>query len=111
MTQKNPYQVIKHQHVTEKAVMLQQLKDSDSSSCLRRCEAPKYVFIVDPTATKTEIAGAVEEIYKDKNVKVVAVNTISVKGKPRRMRGYRGKRSGFKKAVVTLAKGDTLDDL
>ncbi len=111
MTRKDPYQVIKHQHVTEKATMLQSLKNADSNPSLRRCKAPKYVFIVDTAATKREIAEALEEIYQDRQIKVVGVNTISVKGKVKRYRGRLGKKSDFKKAVVTLEENDTLEDV
>lgn len=109
MTKRNPYQVIKHRHVTEKSQVLQELKTAESNPSLKRCESPKYVFVVDRSANKQEIATAVEEIYKDNNVKVVAVNTINVKAKPRRMRGRAGFKSAFKKAIVTLEKGDSLE--
>lgn len=111
MSRKDPYQVIKHQHVTEKSTMLQELKNSDSNVCVARCKAPKYVFIVDPAATKHEIASAIEEIYKDRQIKVTAVNTINVKGKQRRYRGRIGKTASFKKAVITLEENDTLEDV
>lgn len=111
MAEKNPYQVIKRQHVTEKANMLQELKNAKSNQCLARFELPKYVFIVDCKATKQEIATALEEIYREKDIKVVAVNTINVKAKARRVRGRSGKTSAFKKAIVTLEKGDSLDNL
>jgi large subunit ribosomal protein L23 len=108
---KNPYQIIKHQLVTEKALMLQELKNAKSNPSLARCESPKYVFVVDRTANKQQIAKAIEEIYSEKNVKVVAVNTINVKSKARRVRGRLGTTAAFKKAVVTLEKGDSLDNV
>lgn len=111
MAEKNYYQIIKHQHVTEKAMMLQELKNAKSNVSLTRCESPKYVFIVDPKANKHQIANAIEEIYKEKRIKVVAVNTINVKSKARRVRGRLGKKSAFKKAIVTLEKGDSLDNV
>lgn len=111
MTQKNPYQVIKHQYVTEKSMMLQRLKTAESNMSLKRCKSPKYVFIVDRTANKADIARAVEEIYKDQDIKVVSVNTINVKAKPRRVRGRSGYKSSFKKAVVTLRDEDNLDNV
>lgn len=111
MTQKDPYQIVKHIHNTEKSVVLQQLKNADSNNSVRRCESPKYVFIVDKKANKREIADAVEEIYSDKNVKVTAVNTLNVKQKQRRVRGRIGMKPGFKKAIVTLEKGDSLDNV
>src|SRR4051812_44140978 len=111
MTQKSPYQVIKHQYVTEKSMVLQRLKTADSNPSLKRCESPKYVFIVDRLANKQEIARAVEEIYKNEGVKVVAVNTINVKAKAKRVRGRSGYKSGFRKAIVTLRPGDSLDNV
>ena len=111
MTKKDPYQIIKHRHITEKATVLQELKNSKSNPCISRCESPKYVFVVDTKATKPQIAEAIEEIYKDKQLHVVAVNTIQVKSKPRRVRGRPGRKSAFKKAIVTFEKGDNLENL
>jgi large subunit ribosomal protein L23 len=108
---KNPYEVVKHQHITEKSMMLEGLHTAKSNPSLAKCESPKYVFIVDPSANKSEIAAAVEEIYRERNVKVVSVNTINVKGKNRRVRGRLGTKKSFKKAIVTFEKGDSLDTL
>ena len=107
---KNPYTVIKSRYVTEKSGMIQALKDAESNPCLKKCDKPKYVFLVENTANKVEIAKAVEEIYKEKKIKVKSVNTIRVKPKKRRVRGRVGFKSGFKKAIVTLEAGDQLDD-
>lgn len=111
MARKSPYQIIKHQHMTEKSMVLQQLKNAESNPSLKRCNSPKYVFIVDRSANKQEIAQAVEEIYSNEGVKVVAVNTINVKAKARRVRGRPGFKNAFKKAVVTLREGDSLDNV
>ncbi|MBS4164280.1 50S ribosomal protein L23 [Candidatus Protochlamydia amoebophila] len=111
MTKKSPYQVVKYQYVTEKSMVLQQLKTAESNPSVKRCESPKYVFIVDRNANKEEISQAVEEIYKNENVKVMAVNTINVKAKARRVRGRPGFKNAFKKAVVTLRAGDSLDNV
>lgn len=111
MANKNPYQIIKHQHITEKTRVLQELKNAKSNPSIARCESPKYVFIVERTANKQEIASAIEEIYKEKNIKVVNVNTINVKPKERRVRGRTGEKSAFKKAIVTLEKDDSLDNV
>jgi large subunit ribosomal protein L23 len=105
---KNPYKIIKHRYVTEKANMLATLHTADSNPSLRRCDSPKQVFIVDPSANKQEIAWAIEQIYAADHVKVLSVNTINVKPKKRRMRRHLGKTSGFKKAIVTLSPGDEL---
>ncbi len=111
MAEKNVYQVIKHQYVTEKSMMLQRLKTAESNPSLKRCKSPKYVFIVDRNANKHQIAQAIEEIYKNEGIKVVAVNTINVKAKARRVRGRPGFKSAFKKAIVTLRPGDNLDNV
>lgn len=108
---KDPYQVIKHQHVTEKSNVLAGLKNSTSNKSVAACKSPKYVFLVDTNAEKREIATAIEEIYHDKGVKVVKVNTINVKSKQRRVRGRPGRTAAFKKAVVTLAENDSLDNV
>lgn len=109
--QRNPYEIIKHQHVTEKAMMLSRLKDAESNPSIRRFKLPKYVFIVDRNATKQDIAEALEEIYKEKHIKVTSVNTIHVKGKRVRFRGRPGTKASFKKAIVTLEEGDSLDNV
>ena len=57
-------------------------------------------------ATKPEIKAAVEGLFK---VKVTAVNTLITKGKVKRFKGILGRRSDYKKAVVTLAEGHTID--
>ena len=110
MSKKDPYQIIKHIHNTEKSMVLQNLKTNDSNACVRACESPKYVFIVHPDANKHEIAVAIESIYSERKVKVTAVNTITVKQKQRRVRGRAGMKAGFKKAIVTLEKGDSLEN-
>ncbi|MDQ0204563.1 50S ribosomal protein L23 [Pectinatus haikarae] len=66
----------------------------------------KYVFKVDKRANKIEIGKAVEEIFK---VKVADVNTINVTGKMKRMGRNIGKRSDYKKAIVKLAAGETIE--
>ncbi len=107
---RNPYEIIKHRHITEKSQMLQELRNAKSNPSLARCETPKYVFIVDPKANKQEIATAIESIYGKLHVKVLAVNTINVKSKPTRRGRYRiGQKASFKKAIVTLEPGDDLD--
>lgn len=111
MTTKNPYHVVRQLYVTEKSMVLENLKSGKSNRSLERCKSPKYVFVVDKTATKADISDAIEEIYKDKNVKVVKVNTLHVKQKPRRVRGRSGMTGSFKKAVVTLQEGDSLDNV
>ena len=78
--------------ITEKATLLS--------------EQNKVVFRVAGDATKDEIAAAVEALFK---VSVTKVNTLNVKGKTKRFRGREGRRSDVKKAVVTLAAGQSID--
>jgi large subunit ribosomal protein L23 len=66
----------------------------------------QMTFAVSLDATKPEIKAAVESIF---NVKVTAVNTLVRKGKARRFGGILGRRSDEKKAIVTLAEGQTID--
>ena len=78
--------------ITEKATLLS--------------EQNKVVFRVADNATKDEIAAAVEALFK---VQVVKVNTLVTKGKTKRFRGIMGRRKDVKKAIVTLAEGQSID--
>lgn len=69
-------------------------------------EYNQVTFKVRMDASKPEIKAAVEGLFK---VKVTAVNTSVVKGKTKRFRGTIGRRSDYKKAVVTLAEGSSID--
>ena len=62
-------------------------------------QAGKYTFKVNKKATKVDIANAVEKLF---NVKVINVNTITVKGKEKRVGVHVGKTSDWKKAIVTI---------
>ena len=86
------YQTILSPLVTEKATALS--------------EKNQVVFKVALTATKPEIKASVEGLF---GVKVVAVNTMIVKGKTKRFRGREGQRSDWKKAMVRLAEGQSID--
>jgi large subunit ribosomal protein L23 len=86
------YDVIVSPVITEKATAL-----SDQN---------KVVFRVAPDATKPAIKAAVERLF---DVKVVSVNTLVTKGKEKIFRGRKGRRSDVKKAVVTLAEGQSID--
>jgi len=66
-----------------------------------------YTFKVSMNANKIEIKKAIEKIF---SVKVVAVNTINMLGKPKKLGKYSGKRSDWKKAIVTLKPGDKIAD-
>jgi large subunit ribosomal protein L23 len=69
-------------------------------------EAWKFTFKVDPRANKLEIKEAIEKIF---NVKVTSIRTINVKPKKRRVGRYTGLTNRTKKAIVTLAEGQTID--
>jgi len=86
------YDVIDRPVITEKATMGQ--------------EQNQVTFRVRLTATKPEIRAAVEELF---GVKVKAVNTLRQKGKTKRWRGRPGRRSDYKKAIVTLDEGHSID--
>ena len=86
------YDVILSPVITEKATVLS--------------EHNKVVFRVAQDATKEEIADAIEQLFK---VTVTKVNTLNVKGKTKRWRGRPGRRSDVKKAIVTLAEGQSID--
>ena len=77
-----------------------------SEKSYRMIEHNRYTFEVAKTATKIEIGKAVEEIF---DVSVIKVNTMRVNGKPRRVRAALGKTKDWKKAVVTLKAGDSIE--
>ena len=110
MNKKSPYDVIKSRYITEKAQVLGNLHKSQSNVCTKRCDTPKYVFLVDKRANKVEIARAVEEIYVESNIKVIAVNTINCISKKKTVKGRVGFKPAYKKAIVTLEAGDSIDE-
>jgi large subunit ribosomal protein L23 len=69
-------------------------------------EQNRYTFIVSPDANKTEIREAVQTIW---NVRVLKVSTLNRRGKTKRFRWTRGRRPDEKRAVVTLAPGDSIE--
>lgn len=86
------YDVVRGPHITEKATLVG--------------EHNQLVFKVAREATKPEIRAAVEALF---GTKVVAVNTLVQKGKAKRWRGRPYRHSDFKKAIVTLADGQSID--
>ena len=86
------YDVIVAPHITEKTTLLS--------------EHNAVVFKVADKATKPEIKAAVEALF---DVKVTKVNTLNQDGKTKRWKGKPYKRSDFKKAIVTLAEGQSID--
>jgi len=69
-------------------------------------EQNKYLFMVDKDSNKLEIKKAVEEIFK---VKVKKVTTMNMHGKVKRMGRFEGKRPNWKKAIVQLVPGQTIE--
>jgi large subunit ribosomal protein L23 len=92
LSQARMYDLIRSPMVTEKSTMGSQHN--------------QVTFRVPLDATKPEIKAAVEGVFK---VTVKAVNTLRVEGKTKRFRGFVGKRKDVKKAVVTLAEGQSID--
>ncbi|MEM9399298.1 MAG: 50S ribosomal protein L23 [Verrucomicrobiota bacterium] len=91
---RNPYDIIKTARITEKATALTERHN-------------QYVLVVDRKATKQEISFAVEKIFK-KNVE--RVNTMQVRGKKKRERTANfGRTNHWKKAIITLKEGESLD--
>ncbi|HAY07051.1 MAG TPA: 50S ribosomal protein L23 [Hyphomonas sp.] len=86
------YDVIRRPLITEKSTLV--------------AEQNKIIFEVAPGADKKAIKEAVEALFK---VKVTKVNTLTQKGKTKRFRGFLGRRSDVKKAIVTLAEGQSVD--
>ncbi len=87
------YDVIKRPLITEKSTILRE-------------EGNAYVFMIDRKATKIDVRRAVEKIFK---VTVTDVRTVNVRGKKKRFGRIMGRRNHWKKAVVTLAPGDSID--
>jgi len=92
LSKERMYQTILSPLVTEKATLLS--------------ERNQVVFKVPLSATKPEIKAAVEGLFA---VQVRAVNTLVVKGKTKRFRGRPGQRADWKKAIVQLAEGQSID--
>lgn len=86
------YEIIRRPVITEKATILGEFN--------------QVTFRVALDASKPEIKAAVEDLFK---VKVEAVNTLRSKGKTKRFKGRPGRRVDTKKAIVTLAEGDSID--
>ena len=90
---KNPRDIILQPVVSEKSY---DLVDANN----------QYTFIVDPRSNKTEIKLAIQTIF---DVKVISVNTMNRKGKLKRTGYMIGRRKNTKRALVTLASGDSID--
>lgn len=88
----NAYDIIKRPIITEKSTRLKETEN-------------KYVFVVEKSANKIQIAQAVEDLFK---VNVEKVTTMIFPGKIKRMGRYSGHRPDWKKAIVTLKKGQEI---
>jgi large subunit ribosomal protein L23 len=92
LTQAQMYEIVRSPVITEKATLMSAHR--------------QVAFRVPLLATKPEIKAAVEGLFK---VKVTAVNTLRQEGKSKIFRGRRGRRSDYKKAMITLAEGHMID--
>lgn len=92
MTDLRHYDVIRTPVITEKSTFVSEFN--------------QVIFNVARDANKIQIKAAVEALF---GVKVKAVNTLNRKGKTKRFKGVKGKQQDVKKAIVTLADGQTLD--
>jgi large subunit ribosomal protein L23 len=92
MFNSNLFDVIRKPVVTEKALICASLN--------------KYCFFVDVAADKNSVKNAIESIF---TVNVAKVNILNVKGKTKKFKGRFGKRADLKKAIVTLANGQSID--
>lgn len=92
VSKERQYELLRSPVITEKATL--------------GSEHNQITFRVPLDATKPEIRSAVEQVF---DVKVVSVNTLRQQGKRKVFRGRRGQRSDYKKAIVRLAEGQSID--
>ena len=92
ISEERAFNIIKKPMMTEKSTNLNQFN--------------QYSFIVSKDSNSFEIKSAIEKIFK---VKVTKVNTSNVRGKLKSFKGNLGYKNDFKKAIVTLAEGNTID--
>ena len=89
----NPYEVIKRPLLTEKSTLIKEQNN-------------QYCFEVSSRATKVDVRHAVENLF---NVKVLDVKTMQYRGKTKRMGRFIGRRNDWKKAIVTLKPGTSIE--
>jgi large subunit ribosomal protein L23 len=104
MSKAGVWDILKSPVVTEKSVILKEDSTDENSD---RKVGQVLTFRVDRKASKTDIKGAIEEIF---NVKVAAVRTVQYEGKMKRRGRQEGRRPNWKKAYVTLKKGEPMVD-
>ncbi len=90
---RSQFNMIRKPHITEKVLLLKE-------------ESNKVVFKVSKETNKVELKNAIESIFK---ITVEKIATINVKGKKKRQGRWEGKRADWKKAIVTLKEGDTIE--
>ena len=98
------WDILKSPVVTEKSVIL---KEESSEENTERKQGQVLTFRVEKTAGKLDIKKAVEEIF---NVKVASVRTVQYEGKMKKRGRHEGRRPSWKKAYVTLRKGEPMVD-
>src|SRR5438874_4378490 len=104
MSKLDVWNILKSPVVTEKSVILKEDSTDEKSD---RKQGQILTFRVDRKATKPEIKSAVEEVF---NVKVAQVRTVQYEGKIKKRGRQEGRRANFKKAYVTLRKGEPMVD-
>ena len=104
MSKPGIWDILRSPVVTEKSVIL---KEDSSDEDNNRKVGQVLTFRVDKKATKGDIKGAIEEIF---NVKVAAVRTVHYEGKVKTRGRIQGRRASYKKAYVTLRKGEPMVD-
>lgn len=104
MSKLSTWDILKSPVVTEKSVILKEDSTDEDSN---RKQGQILTFRVDRKASKPEIKSAIEEIF---NVKVATVRTVQYEGKLKKRGRQEGRRASFKKAYVTLKKGEPMVD-
>jgi large subunit ribosomal protein L23 len=103
---RSPQLIIKRPLLTEKGTRLKETGGSADEELEPEATKPQLLFEVARDANKVEIRHAVEKLW---NVSVVSVRTAVVRGKEKRMGRFVGKRSNWKKAIVTIAAGQNIE--
>ena len=103
---RSPEQIIKRPLLTEKGTRLKETGGQEEGALDPETMKSQLLFEVARDANKVEIRYAVQKLW---NVDVLSVRTSVVRGKEKRMGRFVGKRSNWKKAIVTIAPGQTVD--
>jgi large subunit ribosomal protein L23 len=103
---RSPEQIIKRPLLTEKGSLLKETGGNSAADLAPESVKAQLLFEVAKDANKVEIRHAVQKLW---NVDVLAVRTVIVRGKEKRVGRFVGKRSNWKKAVVTIAPGQNIE--